>query len=46
MPVVRSSKICMRYMPQLRLPVSGLRENTSGSVMKRPPSSGQHFSTG
>ena len=33
-------------MPQLRLPVSGLRENTSGSVMKRPPSSGQHCSTG
>jgi hypothetical protein len=26
MPVVRSSKTCMRYMPQLRLPVSGLRE--------------------
>ena len=24
----------------------GIAENTSGSVMKRPPSSGQHLSTG
>ena len=32
--------------PQLRLPVSGLRENTIGSVMKRPPSCGQHFRIG
>ena len=33
-------------MPQLRLPVSGLRENTSGMVMKRPASFGQHCNTG
>ena len=32
--------------PQLRLPVSGLRENTSGSVMKRPPSCGQQCRIG
>ena len=46
MPVVRSSKTCSRYMPQLRFPVSGLREKTIGSVMNGPPSSGQHVSTG
>ena len=36
----------MRYMPQLRLPVSGFLENTIGSVMKGPPSSGQQCRTG
>ena len=29
-------------MPTLRAPVSGSRVTTQGSVMKRPPSSGQH----
>src|SRR6185369_10623968 len=33
----------MRYMPTLRSPVSGSLVTTQGSVMKRPPSSGQHF---
>src|SRR5487761_54778 len=36
----------MRYMPRLRSPVSGSRVTTHGSVMKRPPSSGQHFRMG
>src|ERR1017187_9704568 len=36
----------MRYMPTLRSPVSGSRVTTHGSVMKRPPSSGQHFNIG
>ena len=36
----------MRYMPTLRLPVRGSRVITQGNVMKRPPSSGQHCSTG
>ena len=30
----------------LRMPVSGSRVNTIGSVMYRPPSSGQHFRIG
>ena len=46
MPVVRLSNTCSRYMPTLRLPVTGCFVNTSGSVMKRPASSGQHCSTG
>src|SRR5437016_5800011 len=33
----------MRYMPTLRSPVSGSLVTTHGSVMKRPPSKGQHF---
>src|ERR1035441_9505892 len=33
----------MRYMPTLRSPVSGSLVTTHGNVMKRPPSSGQHF---
>src|SRR6185295_184132 len=33
----------MRYMPTLRSPVSGSLVTTQGRVMKRPPSSGQHF---
>ena len=33
-------------MPTLRLPVSGFFVKTSGSVMKGPPSSGQHFKIG
>src|SRR5881396_2174135 len=33
----------MRYIPTLRSPVSGSLVTTQGSVMKRPPSSGQHF---
>ena len=45
-PSVRSSKTCSRYIPQFRFPVSGLRENTIGSVTNGPPSSGQHVSTG
>ena len=45
-PVVRSSYTCMRYIPTLRLPVSGLRVNTNGKVMNRPPSCGQHFKIG
>src|ERR1035437_1895421 len=36
----------MRYMPRLRSPVSGSSVTTHGSVMKRPPSSGQHFRMG
>src|ERR1035437_3013472 len=36
----------MRYMPTLRSPVSGSLVTTHGSVMKRPPSSGQHFRMG
>src|SRR5271154_6580984 len=36
----------MRYMPRLRSPVSGSRVTTHGSVMKRPPSSGQHLRMG
>src|ERR1035437_4529508 len=36
----------MRYMPTLRSPVSGSRVTTHGSVMKRPPSSGQHLRMG
>src|SRR5437899_11801983 len=43
MPIVRSSYICRRYIPTLRSPVSGSRVTTPGSVMKRPPSNGQHF---
>src|SRR5665213_1773742 len=31
----------MRYIPTLRSPVSGSSVTTHGSVMKRPPSSGQ-----
>jgi hypothetical protein len=33
MPVVRRSYTCMRYVPMLRMPVSGSRVMTSGSVM-------------
>ena len=33
MPVVCPSKTCMRYMPMLRRPFSGLRVITSGVVM-------------
>src|SRR5258706_11653952 len=33
----------MRYIPRLRSPVSGSLVTTQGRVMKRPPSSGQHF---
>src|SRR3989442_1002718 len=33
----------MRYTPMLRSPVSGSFVTTQGSVMKRPPSRGQHF---
>ena len=33
-------------MPTLRTPVSGSSVCTNGSVTKRPPSCGQHFSTG
>ena len=40
------SKTCRRYMPTLRLPVSGWCVNTSGRVTKGPPSSGQQVSTG
>src|ERR1017187_9870658 len=36
----------MRYMPTLRSPVSGSRVTTPGSVMKRPPSKGQHLRMG
>src|SRR5271170_2291495 len=36
----------MRYIPTLRSPVSGSRVTTHGSVMKRPPSSGQHLRMG
>src|SRR5476649_308385 len=36
----------MRYMPTLRSPVSGSRVTTQGSVMNRPPSSGQHLRMG
>ena len=46
MPVVRPSNTCIRYVPMLRMPVSGSFVNTSGSVMNRPPSSGQHFRIG
>ena len=33
-------------MPTLRFPLLGSRVITQGRVMKRPPSSGQHWSTG
>ena len=46
MPVVRRSYTCMRYVPMLRMPVSGSRVITSGSVMNGPPSSGQVFRIG
>src|SRR5215467_5014151 len=36
----------IRYIPQLRLPVRGLRVKTIGNVMKRPPSASQHFRIG
>src|ERR1039458_10547712 len=36
----------MRYMPTLRFPVVGSRVITQGSVMKRPPSFGQHLRMG
>ena len=46
MPVVWPSYTCIRYMPMLRLPVRGSRVCTQGSVIKRPPSCGQHFRIG
>ncbi len=46
MPVVRPSYTCMRYVPMLRMPVSGSFVKTSGKVMYLPPSSGQHFRIG
>src|SRR6267154_1132367 len=36
----------MRYIPTFRFPVSGFLVNTSGNVMNRPPSCGQHFRIG
>ncbi len=45
-PVVRSSNTCMRYMPTFPAPVTGSTVCTMGSVTKRPPSAGQHLSTG
>src|SRR5229473_702412 len=36
----------MRYIPTFRFPVSGFFVNTSGNVMNRPPSCGQHFRIG
>src|SRR5229473_3273580 len=36
----------MRYIPTFRFPVSGFFVNTSGNVMNRPPSCGQHFKIG
>ena len=45
-PVDRSEKTCIRYMPTLRTPLSGSTVWTSGKVTKRPPSNGQHFRTG
>src|SRR6266852_4065886 len=36
----------MRYIPTFRFPVSGFFVNTSGNVIKRPPSCGQHFRIG
>src|SRR5947208_12660030 len=36
----------MRYIPTFRFLVSGFLVNTSGKVMKRPPSCGQHFKMG
>ncbi|RIH81657.1 hypothetical protein Mrose_03559 [Calidithermus roseus] len=46
MAVLLLSSTCMRYMPRLSSPVSGSLVMTSGSVMKGPPSRGQHLSTG
>ena len=46
MPVVRPSYTCMRYMPQLRIPVSGFFVKTMGSVIYRPPSCGQQCRIG
>ena len=46
MPVVDLSNTCMRYMPMFRLPVRGSAVMTCGSVIKGPPSSGQHVRTG
>ncbi len=46
MPVVVLSNTCMRYVPMLRVPVSGSFVKTSGSVMYGPPSSGQHVRIG
>src|SRR5436190_23982008 len=36
----------MRYIPTFRFPVSVFLVNTSGNVMNRPPSCGQHFRIG
>src|SRR6267154_2525984 len=36
----------MRYVPTFLFPVSGFLVNTSGNVMNRPPSCGQHFRIG
>ena len=43
---VRLSTFWMRYMPQLRAPVTGSWLKTSGSVTKGPPSSGQQVRIG
>jgi len=40
------SYTCMRYIPTFFSPVSGFFVKTSGNVMKRPPSCGQHFRIG
>jgi len=40
------SYTCMRYMPMLRFALRGSRVCTQGSVMKRPPSCGQHLRMG
>ena len=43
---MRGPMTWQRYMPTLRIPVSGSRVMTCGSVMKGPPSWGQVVSTG
>ena len=43
---VRRSSFWILYIPQFRAPVTGSWLNTSGRVMKGPPSSGQHVRIG
>src|SRR6185437_14447573 len=43
---VRDPNCCTRYMPTLRMPRTGSREMTIGSVMYGPPSSGQQVMIG